>query len=80
MAFAMIGMAMDFYMSSQCPVKFGPDLVSTPEKVDILIDRLSVYACGMVTAERDRLHAAANTAIAAIAAAKPMQHERTRQL
>ena len=58
LAFAMIGMAMDFYMSSQCPVKFGPDLASTPEKVDILIDRLSVYACGMVAAERDRLQAA----------------------
>ena len=74
LAFAMIGMAMDFYMSSQCPVKFGPDLASTPEKVDVLIDRLSVYACGMVAAERERLQAAT---AGSMAAAKPIQRRKT---
>ena len=46
LTFAMIGMAMDFYTNSQCAASLGPDLVGTPEKVDMLIDRLSHFACG----------------------------------
>ncbi len=55
LVFAMFGMAMDFYTSQQVSCKAAPNMADTPEKVSILIDRLSGYATGMLQFERERL-------------------------
>jgi TetR/AcrR family transcriptional regulator, regulator of cefoperazone and chloramphenicol sensitivity len=56
LTFAMIGMAMDFYTSQDCSSVLAPNIVSTPDQVSLLIERLAGYATGMLIFERDRIN------------------------
>ncbi len=55
LTFATIGMAMDFFTSSNCTNNLSPNLLNTPDKIDLLVERLSGYATGMLAFEKQRL-------------------------
>lgn len=54
LAFAVIGMAVHFYVGQDVVAAIAPHLLETPENIDTLADRLAVYAVAMIDSEAQR--------------------------
>lgn len=54
LAFAVIGMAVHYYVGQDVVMNISPQIMQTEEAVDILIDRLTGYAVSMVEGEAAR--------------------------
>ena len=54
LALAIQGMGVYFFLAQDTLAVLAPDLTATPEAVDILAERLALYALGMVQAETGR--------------------------
>jgi len=55
LALAIQGMGVYFFLAQDPLAVLAPDLIATPEAVDLLAERLGLYALGMVQAESLRL-------------------------
>lgn len=54
LAFAMIGMAVHFYVGQATVSAISPQLLNTPDAIDILAERLASYAVSMIEGEARR--------------------------
>jgi len=54
LSFAMVGMAVHFFVGQDIVNDLAPEIVSTPGAIDILAARLTGFALAMVEAERQR--------------------------
>ena len=52
--FCLLGMAFDFYSSTECVEAYAPGLLASPAAIDTLVERLVSYAGAIVAAERTR--------------------------
>jgi TetR/AcrR family transcriptional regulator, regulator of cefoperazone and chloramphenicol sensitivity len=55
LAFAMIGVAMDLYSAKPCIDVLAPNLMNGSDAFDLTVERLSGYACGMLSYEKNRM-------------------------
>lgn len=62
LVFCMLGMAFDFYGSQVERDRFAPTMLCGAGDVDLLVERLTMFACAMVSAERARRQTAAGSA------------------
>ncbi|QSA95824.1 CerR family C-terminal domain-containing protein [Methylococcus sp. EFPC2] len=53
LAFAIIGMAVHFYVGQEVVSAIAPQLLATPKAVDALADRLAAYAVSMIEGEAE---------------------------
>ncbi len=54
LAFAIIGMAVHYYVGHDVVTAISPQLLNTPKAVDTLADRLAGYAIAMIEGENKR--------------------------
>jgi len=54
LAFAIIGMAVHFYVGQEVVSAISPQLLSTPNAIDVLAERLAGYAASMIEGEARR--------------------------
>lgn len=54
LAHGILGLAFHFFVTQDLVVQVSPELVATPESIDILAERLATYAEGMIDAESRR--------------------------
>jgi AcrR family transcriptional regulator len=62
LAFAIIGMAVHFYVAQEVVLGIAPQILNTPQAIDILAERLAGYALAMIEGEAKRLALEANHA------------------
>lgn len=60
LAFAIVGMAVYFYVGQEVVTAISPQLLSTPKVIDVLAERLSGYAVSMIEGEARRRAQEAN--------------------
>jgi hypothetical protein len=54
LAFAIIGMAVHFYVGQEVVATISPQILSSPSAIDILAERLGGYALSMIEGEARR--------------------------
>jgi len=54
LAFAIIGMAVHFYVGQEVVLGISPQIIDTPRAIDTLAERLAGYALAMIAAEAKR--------------------------
>ena len=54
LAFAIIGMAVHFYVGQDVVLSIAPQILNTPQAIDMLAERLAGYALAMIEAEAKR--------------------------
>jgi len=54
LAFAIIGMAVHFYVGQEVVSAISPQLLSSPNAIDVLAERLAGYAASMIEGEARR--------------------------
>ena len=54
LAFAIIGMAVHFYVGQEVVLGIAPQILNTPQAIDTLAERLTGYALAMIAAEAKR--------------------------
>jgi hypothetical protein len=54
LAFAMIGMAVYFYVGQDVISLISPQILNSPQNIDVLAARLAGYALGMIEGEAAR--------------------------
>ena len=62
LAFAIIGMAVHFYVGQEVVLGIAPQILNTPQAIDVLAERLTGYALAMIEAEAKRRALEANHA------------------
>lgn len=60
LAFAIVGMAVYFYVGQEVVTAISPQLLSTPKVIDVLAERLAGYAVSMIEGEARRREQEAN--------------------
>lgn len=60
LAFAIVGMAVYFYVGQEVVTAISPQLLSTPKVIDVLAERLAGYAVSMIEGEARRRAQEAN--------------------
>ncbi len=61
LAFAIIGMAVHFYVGQEVVSAISPQILDTPEAIDVLAERLAAYALSMIEGEAMRRTQAGNS-------------------
>lgn len=59
---AVLGMAMHFFVAQDFVGQVSPELVTRPESIDVLAERLAAWTAGMIDAEAARRHSTGNPA------------------
>ncbi|MCQ8103392.1 CerR family C-terminal domain-containing protein [Methylomonas sp. SURF-2] len=54
LVFAMIGMAVHFYVGQEVIAVTSPQILATPQNIDVLAERLAAYALAMIDSEAER--------------------------
>lgn len=62
LAFCVIGMAVHFFVGRPIVEQIAPGVLATPRAIDTLAERMSIYASGMIEADRARRGLAAGSA------------------
>lgn len=60
LVFALIGMAVHFYVAQEIVAAISPQMLSTPKEIDILAERLAGYAVSMIEGEALRRNTETN--------------------